>query len=52
VARAKECVQVGEEREHPVFAIVDNSADSGARRTGFRGERENDSGVKANRIPG
>lgn len=26
--------------------------DSGARRTGFRGERENDSGVRANRIPG
>ncbi len=26
--------------------------DSGARRTGFRGERENDSGVKTNRIPG
>jgi hypothetical protein len=27
-------------------------ADSGARRTGFRGERENDSGVKTNTIPG
>src|ERR1700686_1356254 len=27
-------------------------ADSGARRKGFRGERENDSGVKTNRIPG
>ena len=26
--------------------------DSGARRTGFRGERENDSGVKTNTIPG
>ena len=34
--------------------IIDkrSTADSGARRTGFRGERENDSGVKANRIPG
>jgi primase-polymerase (primpol)-like protein len=28
------------------------SADSGARRKGFREERENDSGVKAKRIPG
>jgi hypothetical protein len=28
------------------------SADSGARRKGFRRERENDSGVKANGIPG
>jgi len=28
------------------------AGDSGARRTGFRGERENDSGVKTNRIPG
>ena len=27
-------------------------ADSGARRKGFREERENDSGVKAKRIPG
>jgi hypothetical protein len=26
--------------------------DSGARRTGFREERENDSGVNTNRIPG
>jgi hypothetical protein len=33
-----------------LFLSVD--ADSGARRTGFRGERENDSGVKTNRIPG
>ena len=29
-----------------------SAGDSGARRTGFRGERENDSGVKTNRIPG
>jgi hypothetical protein len=29
-----------------------DAADSGARRKGFRGERENDSGVKTNRIPG
>jgi hypothetical protein len=28
------------------------TGDSGARRKGFRGERENDSGVKTNRIPG
>ena len=28
------------------------NADSGARRKGFRGEHENDSGVKANGIPG
>ncbi len=28
------------------------AADSGARRKGFRGERENDSGMKTNRIPG
>jgi hypothetical protein len=27
-------------------------ADSGAMRKGFRGERENDSGVKTNTIPG
>jgi len=36
-------------------ALRDNQhlrADSGRRRKGFRGERENDSGVKANRIPG
>lgn len=32
----------------PLFSQL---GDSGARRTGFRGERENDSGVKANRIP-
>ena len=29
-----------------------NFADSGARRKGFRGEREKDSGVKTNGIPG
>jgi hypothetical protein len=28
------------------------TGDSGARRTGFLGERENRSGVKTNRIPG
>src|ERR1700680_3262441 len=33
-------------------AVQYQCADSGARRTGFRGERENDSGVKTNRIPG
>lgn len=32
--------------------VVVPAADSGARRKGFRGERENDSGVKANGIPG
>ena len=32
--------------------MTDLLADSGARRKGFRGERENDSGVKANGIPG
>ena len=32
--------------------LVGVIADSGARRKGFRGERENDSGVKANGIPG
>jgi Phage integrase, N-terminal SAM-like domain len=30
----------------------EGSADSGGRRKGFRGERENDSGVKMNGIPG
>jgi PPM family protein phosphatase len=30
----------------------DHGADSGRRRKGFRGERENDSGVKVNGIPG
>jgi len=30
----------------------DGLADSGGRRTGFRGEREKRSGVKANTIPG
>jgi hypothetical protein len=33
-------------------ADPDLDADSGARRKGFREERENDSGVKAKRIPG
>jgi hypothetical protein len=33
-----------------VLAIA--SGDSGARRTGFLGEREKRSGVKTNRIPG
>jgi len=37
---------------HPQTHITLDVADSGARRTGFRGERENDSGVKVNRIPG
>jgi len=41
------------ERARLMFsAICEFSADSGARRKGFRGERENDSGVKTNRIPG
>jgi len=36
-----------------VPTVVGNlDADSGRRRKGFRGERENDSGVKANGIPG
>jgi hypothetical protein len=35
--------------QQQVLQIV---ADSGGRRKGFRGERENDSGVKTNRIPG
>ena len=32
--------------------LVGYAADSGRRRKGFRGERENGSGVKTNRIPG
>jgi hypothetical protein len=41
-----------EQRTQEIGIRMALSADSGARRTGFRGERENDSGVKTNGIPG
>jgi hypothetical protein len=39
-------------RYRSLSAIAREVADSGARRTGFRGERENDSGMKTNKFPG
>ena len=38
--------------ETRIRLLIGLGADSGARRTGFRGERENDSGTKVNGIPG
>jgi hypothetical protein len=38
--------------EIALWGASGTTADSGRRRKGFRGERENDSGVKANGIPG